>query len=44
MQNFVVGHEVVPADVQYAPLATLMEGVQSFPIGFYEGPGLGAIE
>jgi len=34
-QNFIVGHEVVPTDVQDASLATYMEGIQSFPIGLY---------
>jgi len=43
-QNFIVGHEVMPADVQDVSLATYMEGIQSFPIGLYEGPGLGAVE
>jgi len=44
VQNFIVGHKIVLADVQDAPLAAYMEGIQPFPIGLYEGPGLGAIE
>ena len=39
-QNFIVGHEVMPANVQDASLA----GIQSFPIGLYEGPGLAGIK
>ena len=31
-QNLVVGHEVVPADVQDTSLASYVEGIQSFPI------------
>jgi len=31
-QNLVVGHEVVPADVQDTSLAPYMEGIQSFPM------------
>jgi len=36
--------QVVPADVQDASLATYMEGIQSFPIGLQEDPGLGALK
>jgi len=37
-QNLVIGHEVVPADVQDTSLASYMEGIQSFPISLYESP------
>jgi len=34
-QNLVVGHEVVPADVQDTSLVSYMEGIQSFPYNMY---------
>jgi len=44
MQNFIVGHEVVPADVQDASLAPYMERIRFIPVGLYDCPGLKAIE
>jgi len=43
-QNFIVGHEVVPSDVQDASLVPYMERIQFIPVGLNEGPGLRAIE
>jgi len=44
MQDFIVGHEVVPAAVQDVSLAPYMERIQFIPVGLYESPGLRAIE
>jgi len=33
MQNFIVGHEVMPADVQDASLAPYMERIQFITVG-----------
>jgi len=43
-QDFIVGYDVVPSDVQDASLAPYMERIQFIPVGLYEGPGLRAIE
>jgi len=34
-QNFIVGHKVVPADVQDASLAPYVERIQFIPVGLY---------
>ena len=44
MQDFIVGYEVVPSDVQDASLAPYMERIQFIPVGLYKCPGLRAIE
>jgi len=44
MQNFIIGHKVVPADVQDALLAPYLKGIQSILISLYEGPGLRSVE
>jgi len=38
-QNFILGHEVVPADVQDASFVSYMQRIQFILVGLYECPG-----
>jgi len=42
-QDFVIGDEIVPANVQDARMIPHMEGVQSSPVGLYECPASRAV-